>query len=145
MEFWLKLLKSVLSLLGRTLLHNAHPCFHQRRPEDSLWGACCPSTFMIISSVFPWPTASGLMIAKVQVFSDEAVISQGWCCQELGSSILEALRRPPAGTTQPLHTAPRVPRLASGCAPADLDSSGAQVWLQTSTSTSTWLQGTETC
>lgn len=28
-------------------------------------------TFMIISSVFPWATASGLMMAKVQVLSVE--------------------------------------------------------------------------
>lgn len=123
MEFWLKLLKSVLSPLGRTLLHDAPtpPHFPPERPKDSLWGACCLSTFMIISSVFPWPTASGLMMAKVQVFSDEAAINQGWCCQTRGSSILEALRRPLAGTTQ----LPGVPHLASGCAPADLDYSGS--------------------
>ena len=60
-------------------------------------------TFMIISSVFPWTTASGLMMAKVQAFSDDTATSRGWCCQTLDSQ--EALRMLSTGTVQ-LHTAP---------------------------------------
>lgn len=71
-------------------------------------------TFIIISSVFPWTTASGLMIAKVQDFSDETAISRGWCCWTLGSQ--EAVRRDHAASQSSLSW-PLI------CAPADLDSS----------------------
>ena len=80
-------------------------------------------TFMIISSVFPWTTASGLMMAKVHAFSDDTATSQGWCCQTLDSQ--EALRTPSSGTVQ-LHTAPASLPQPLGGDSADLDSSGCR-------------------
>lgn len=96
-------------------------------------------TFIIISSVLPWTTASGLMMAKVQVFSAETAVSEGSAV-----SVSEALGRPPAGTRQPLRTAPGVP--SPGLPAVSLQTwtlVDAPVCLQTSTST--WLQGTLTC
>lgn len=103
-------------------------------------------TFIIISSVFPWATASGLMIAKVQDFSDETAISREWCCQMLGSQhpSLRLSGGRPQGPCSPLPTAPRVP--LPGLLIVSLQTwtlVEARVRLQTLTST--WLEGTETC
>lgn len=96
-------------------------------------------TFIIISSALPWTTASGLMMAKVQVFSAETAVSEGSAV-----SVSEALGRPPAGTRQPLHTAPGVPSPGLPAVPLQTWTLvDAPVCLQTSTST--WLQGTLTC
>lgn len=101
------------------------PVFHPRRPEDSPWGECCLCTFTIISSVFPWPTASGLMIARVQAFSDEAVISQGGAVRRWAHPSWRLSGGRLQGPHSPCAQLPGAPRLASGCGPADLDSSGS--------------------
>lgn len=91
------------------------PCFSSREDMRTICRVSVLSlTFIIISSVFPWTTASGLMIANVQDFSDETAMSRGWCCQTLGSR--EAIRRDHAASQSSLSW-PLI------CAPADLDSS----------------------
>lgn len=115
-----------------------YPFFHQRVQEHSPWVSIVSLTFMMISSVFPWTTASGLMMAKVQVFSDETVTSRGWGCQMLGS------QRPSLRLSGGLLQGPHSLCKGSQGSPAwplavllqTWTLVGPQVWLQTSASTS---------
>lgn len=98
-----------------------HPCFSTRGDMRIVCKVSVVSvTFVIISSVFPWTTASGLMTAKVQAFSDDTATSWRWCCQTLGSR--EPLRRDVQPRTQPPASLP----WPLGCACGDLDSSGCR-------------------
>lgn len=91
----------------------------------------------MISSVFPWTTASGLMMAKVQVFSGGTAMSRGRCCQLLGSQ--GALSRLSGGLLQGPHSlctrSQGSPAWPPAVSPQTWTLVGAQVWLQTSAST----------
>lgn len=96
-----------------------------REGRSSLWGKRCLS--YLHDDLFSLPMDHGIWLNDGQgtgllwrnCNEPRTVLSAAG----LTGRPVEALRRPSAGTTQPLH--PGLPRLAPSCVPADLDSRGS--------------------